>query len=110
MTVNVVVLGGRVASEPVRRAMDDGTERLELNIRVEEDVDEREWMPLRAVIDFGKVGPGDAGGLPDIRLGDELVITGSLRRRFISPQTASVTAVWVQTWDRKSRGKRKGER
>ena len=77
VTVNVVVLAGVVAADPVERTMPSGYAVTEFRVAVPEAG--RRLLPLPVAAWHGKVA-GD--GLRDIGKGDEVLVHGQLIRRF----------------------------
>ena len=77
VTVNVVVLAGTVAAEPVARTMPSGDEVTELRISVPE-VGKRH-LPLPVAAWHATVG---AASLEEIAKGDPVLVHGTLVRRF----------------------------
>lgn len=77
VTVNVVVLAGTVAADPVRRRMPSGDEVTELRVSIPELG--KRLLPLPVAAWHGTVGP-DA--LEEIAKGDAVLVHGQLVRRF----------------------------
>jgi single-strand DNA-binding protein len=77
VTVNVVVLAGTVAADPVERRMPSGDEVTELRLSVPEVG--RRLLPLPVAVWHASVGKGALAG---IRKGDEVLVHGQLVRRF----------------------------
>ena len=77
VTVNVVVLAGTVAAEPVARTMPSGDEVTELRISVPEVG--RRHLPLPVAAWHATVG---ARALDGIAKGDPVLVHGQLVRRF----------------------------
>jgi single-strand DNA-binding protein len=77
VTVNVVVLAGTVAADPVERRMPSGDEVTELRVSVPE-VGKR-LLPLPVAVWHHSVGKGALAG---IAKGDEVLVHGQLVRRF----------------------------
>ena len=77
VTVNVVVLAGTVAAEPVDRQLPSGDEVTELKLSVPEAG--KRLLPLPVAAWHKTVGKR---ALKDIVKGDELLVQGQLVRRF----------------------------
>jgi len=77
VTVNVVVLAGTVAAEPVERRMPSGDQVTELRLSVPETG--RRLLPLPVAAWHASVG---AAALEGIAKGDPVLVTGHLVRRF----------------------------
>lgn len=77
VTVNVVVLAGTIAAEPVERKMPSGDLVTELRLAVPEPG--RRLLPLPVAVWHGSVGNGALSG---IGKGDPVLVTGHLVRRF----------------------------
>lgn len=77
LTVNVVVLAGTVAADPVERRMPSGDEVTELRLSVPEVG--RRLLPLPVAVWHGSVGKDAVAG---IAKGDEVLVHGQLVRRF----------------------------
>lgn len=77
VTVNVVVLAGRIAADPVHRQMPSGDEVTELRISVPETG--RRLLPLPVAVWHTAV---PAAVLAGIGKGDEVLVHGQLTRRF----------------------------
>jgi single-strand DNA-binding protein len=77
VTVNVVVLAGTVATEPVERHMPSGDRVTELRVAVPESG--RRVLPLPVAVWHASVG---AEPLLGIAKGDPVLVTGHLVRRF----------------------------
>ena len=77
VTVNVVVLAGTVAAEPIQRRMPSGDEVTELRIAVPEMG--KRLLPLPVAAWHGTVG---ARMLDGIGKGDSVLVHGQLVRRF----------------------------
>jgi single-strand DNA-binding protein len=77
VTVNVVVLAGSVATEPVLRQLPSGDEVTELRIAVPEVG--RRMLPLPVAAWHATVG---ARALDGIAKGDDVLVHGQLVRRF----------------------------
>ncbi|MGZ4132460.1 MAG: single-stranded DNA-binding protein [Actinomycetota bacterium] len=77
VTVNVVVLAGTVAADPVERRMPSGDEVTELRLSVPE-VGKR-LLPLPVAVWHHSVGKQAVAG---IAKGDEVLVHGQLVRRF----------------------------
>jgi single-strand DNA-binding protein len=77
VTVNVVVLAGTVAADPVARRMPSGDEVTELRVSVPEEG--RRLLPLPVAVWHAAVG---AQALEGIAKGDPVLVHGQLVRRF----------------------------
>jgi single-strand DNA-binding protein len=77
VTVNVVVLAGTIAAEPVERRMPSGDEVTELRLSVPEPG--RRLLPLPVAAWHKDVGKGS---LKHIAKGDDVLVYGQLVRRF----------------------------
>ena len=77
VTVNVVVLAGTVAAEPVQRVLPSGDEMTELKLSVPEAG--KRLLPLPVAVWHKAVGKR---ALRDIAKGDDVLIHGQLARRF----------------------------
>jgi single-stranded DNA-binding protein len=77
VTVNVVVLAGTVAAEPVRRRLPSGDEVTELRVSVPEAG--RRLLPLPVAVWEGATGRDE---LDRIAKGDPVLVHGQLVRRF----------------------------
>jgi single-strand DNA-binding protein len=77
VTVNVVVLAGKIAAEPVGRQMPSGDEVTELRISVPEAG--KRLLPLPVAAWHKTVGKQ---ALDRISRGDEVLVYGQLARRF----------------------------
>jgi single-strand DNA-binding protein len=77
VTVNVVVLAGTVAADPVERRMPSGDQVTELRLSVPEPG--RRLLPLPVAIWHKTVGPR---ALKGIGKGDDVLVYGQLSRRF----------------------------
>ena len=77
VTVNVVVLAGTVAAEPVQRQLPSGDEVTELKLSVPEAG--KRLLPLPVAAWHKTVGKK---ALRDIGKGDDVLIHGQLARRF----------------------------
>lgn len=77
VTVNVVVLAGTVAADPVQRRMPSGDEVTELRVSVPELG--KRLLPLPVAAWHGTVGPRALDG---IAKGDAVLVHGQLVRRF----------------------------
>lgn len=77
VTVNVVVLAGTVAAEPVQRRLPSGDEVTELRLSVPEAG--RRLLPLPVAIWHTVVG---THALEGIAKGDDVLVYGQLARRF----------------------------
>lgn len=75
--VNVVVLAGTVAADPVERVMPSGDAVTELRVAVPDAG--RRLLPLPVALWHGEVGERSAR---DLAKGDEVLIHGQLIRRF----------------------------
>ena len=75
--VNVVVLAGRVAADPVRRVMPSGDEVTELRVSVPEEG--KRLLPLPVAVWSGVPGADEAAG---ICKDDRVLVHGRLARRF----------------------------
>jgi single-stranded DNA-binding protein len=76
-SVNVVVLAGTLATDPIERRMPSGEECTELRLSVPEPG--RRLLPLPVVAWHGEVGKKH---LHDLHQGDEVLVFGRLVRRF----------------------------
>jgi single-strand DNA-binding protein len=77
VAVNVVVLAGRVAAEPVERRMPSGDEVTELRLSVPESG--KRLLPLPVAVWHRDVGKRALKGLGK---GDDVLVYGQLTRRF----------------------------
>lgn len=77
VSVNVVVLAGTIAADPVERRMPSGDECTEIRLSVPEPG--RHLLPLPVVAWHAEVGKKRLKGL---RQGDEVLVHGRLVRRF----------------------------
>jgi len=77
VTVNVVVLAGTVAADPVQRRMPSGDEVTELRLSVPEAG--KRLLPLPVAAWHATVG---ASALEGIAKGDRVLVHGQLVRRF----------------------------
>jgi single-strand DNA-binding protein len=77
VTVNVVVLAGTVAADPVERRMPSGDEVTELRLSVPEAG--KRLLPLAVAVWHKTVGKR---ALKDIAKGDDVLVYGQLARRF----------------------------
>jgi single-strand DNA-binding protein len=77
VTVNVVVLAGTVSAEPVERRMPSGDEVTELRLAVPEPG--KRLLPLPVAAWHATVGKR---ALKGIRKGDDVLVHGTLVRRF----------------------------
>ena len=77
VTVNVVVLAGTIAAEPVERQLASGDEVTELRLSVPEPG--RRLLPLPVTAWHGVVGKRV---LQQLAKGDEVLVHGTLARRF----------------------------
>ena len=77
VTVNVVVLAGKVAAEPVERQLPSGDEVTELRISVPESG--KRLLPLPVAVWHGSVDRATVG---EIAKGDDVLVYGQLTRRF----------------------------
>jgi single-strand DNA-binding protein len=77
VTVNVVVLAGRVAAEPVERRLPSGDEVTELRLSVPEAG--KRLLPLPVAVWHQAVGKRAVKG---IGKGDAVLVYGQLARRF----------------------------
>jgi single-strand DNA-binding protein len=77
VTVNVVVLAGTVAADPVERQMPSGDQVTELRLSVPEAG--KRLLPLPVAIWHKTVG---RRALKDIGKGDDVLVYGQLARRF----------------------------
>lgn len=77
VTVNVVVLAGTVAADPVERRLPSGDEVTELRLSVPESG--RRLLPLPVAVWHKAVGKR---ALKGIGKGDEVLVYGQLARRF----------------------------
>ena len=78
VTVNVVVLAGTVAADPVERQLPSGDEITELRLSVPEAG--KRLLPLPIAAWHKTVGIKRA--LKDLAKGDEVLVQGQLARRF----------------------------
>ena len=77
VAVNVVVLAGRVAADPVRRTMPSGDEVTELRVSVPEAG--KRLLPLPVAV-WNKASLGDV--LSGLKKDDDVLVYGQLNRRF----------------------------
>ena len=77
VSVNVVVLAGTIAADPVERRMPSGDECTEIRLSVPEPG--RRLLPLPVVAWHAEVGEQ---GLKGLRKDDEVLVYGRLVRRF----------------------------
>jgi single-strand DNA-binding protein len=77
VSVNVVVLAGTIAADPLERRIPSGEECTELRLSVPEP--ERRLLPLPVVAWHAEVGKRRLRGLAK---GDEVLVYGRLVRRF----------------------------
>jgi single-strand DNA-binding protein len=77
VTVNVVVLAGTVAADPVDRTMPSGDQVTEIRLSVPEVG--RRLLPLPVAVWHGTVGKAAVSG---IAKGDPVLVHGQLVRRF----------------------------
>lgn len=77
VSVNVVVLAGTLATDPVERRMPSGEEVTELRLSVPESG--KRLLPLPVVAWHAEIGKQRLRGL---RQGDEVLVYGRLHRRF----------------------------
>jgi single-strand DNA-binding protein len=77
VSVNVVVLAGTIAADPVERRMPSGEECTEIRLSVPESG--RRLLPLPVVAWHSEVGKER---LRDLHQGDEVLVYGRLIRRF----------------------------
>jgi single-strand DNA-binding protein len=77
VTVNVVVLAGTIAAEPVERRMPSGDEVTELRLSVPEAG--KRLLPLPIAVWHTSVGKR---ALKGIAKGDDVLVYGTLARRF----------------------------
>ena len=77
VTVNVVVLAGTVAAEPVERKMPSGDVVTEFRVSVPEPG--KRLLPLPVAVWHGSVA---LGAIATIAKGDPVLVTGHLTRRF----------------------------
>jgi single-strand DNA-binding protein len=77
VSVNVVVLAGTIAADPVERRMPSGEECTEIRLSVPEPA--RRLLPLPIVAWHAEVGKRRLRGL---RQGDSVLVYGRLVRRF----------------------------
>ncbi len=77
VTVNVVVLAGTIAAEPVERQLPSGDQVTELRLSVPEPG--RRLLPLPVTVWHGVVGERV---LQQLGKGDEVLVHGTLARRF----------------------------
>lgn len=80
VTVNVVVLAGTVAADPVERRMPSGDVVTELRVSVPEDGKRLLPIPVAVWSDIDEEGRRIAG--PTIAKGDSVLIHGRIARRF----------------------------
>ena len=94
MTVNVVVLAGTVAADPVQRRMPSGDEVTELRLSVPEAG--RRLLPLPVAAWHATVGANTVDG---IAKGDAVLVHGQLVRRFYDPGRVVVPPqCWAPCW------------
>ena len=91
VTVNVVVLAGTVAAEPVARTMPSGDEVTELRISVPEVG--RRHLPLPVAAWHATVGAGTVGA---IAKGDPVLVHGQLVRRFYRSGAGEARGAWAR--------------
>ncbi len=84
VTVNVVVLAGTVAADPVERRMPSGDEVTELRVSVPEAG--RRLLPLPVAVWHGTVSKRAIKG---IAKGDSVLVHGQLVRRFYRSGTGA---------------------
>jgi len=77
VAVNVVVLAGRVAADPVRRVLPSGVEVTELRVHVPEEG--KRLLPLPVAVWHDSVPPAVMDGLVK---DDQVLVHGHLARRF----------------------------
>lgn len=77
VSVNVVVLAGRVAADPVRRTMPSGDEVTELRVSAPEAG--KRLLPLPVAVWSGSAVDEELSGL---KKDDDVLIYGQLARRF----------------------------
>jgi single-strand DNA-binding protein len=77
VTVNVVVLAGTVAAEPVERQLPSGDEVTEFRLSVPEEG--KRLLPLPVTVWHKSVGKRTLKG---IAKGDDVLVYGTLARRF----------------------------
>ncbi len=77
VTVNVVVLAGTIAAEPVERTLPSGDAVTELRLSVPEAG--KRFLPLPVAVWHKAVGKR---ALKDIAKGDQVLVHGQLARRF----------------------------
>jgi single-strand DNA-binding protein len=77
VTVNVVVLAGTIAAEPVERQLPSGDEVTEIRLSVPEAG--KRLLPLPVTVWHKAVGKR---ALKDLAKGDEVLVHGTLARRF----------------------------
>lgn len=77
MTVNVVVLAGTVAADPIERQMPSGDAVTEIRLSVPETG--KRLLPLPVAVWHKTVGKRAA---TDIAKGDDVLVMGQLARRF----------------------------
>jgi single-strand DNA-binding protein len=77
VTVNVVVLAGTIAAEPVERQLPSGDEVTELRVSVPEAG--KRLLPLPVTVWHKAVG---RRALKELAKGDEVLVHGTLARRF----------------------------
>lgn len=77
VTVNVVVLAGTIAAEPVERQLPSGDEVTEIRLSVPEAG--KRLLPLPVTVWHTAVGKR---ALKDLAKGDEVLVHGTLARRF----------------------------
>jgi single-strand DNA-binding protein len=90
VTVNVVVLAGKVSTDPVQRELPSGDELTELRLSVPEPG--KRLLPLPVVAWHRSVGKR---AVKDIAKGDDVLVYGQLARRYFANGVAgrSVTEV-----------------
>ncbi|MEX2101522.1 MAG: single-stranded DNA-binding protein [Actinomycetota bacterium] len=101
VTVNVVVLAGTVAAEPVVRRLPSGDQVTELRISVPESG--RRLLPLPVAVWHATIGPAE---LERIGKGDPVLVHGQLVRRFYRSGSGarSITEVVAQGIRKLERG------
>ena len=109
VSVNVVVLAGRVAAEPVRRTMPSGDEVTELRVSVPEAG--KRLLPLPVAVWSGAAVDEAMSGL---KKDDDVLVYGQLARRFYrsgagARSLTEVIATGIKKLEAKSDAKGPGE-